>query len=217
MKTNQTVRRISVVAALAMLGACQAPTQSMVYTHPTRVHVADTQVQNGWTVVTVSAANLYIKPDPVLTNADLTGVQAGTNNNGEGLLALQLNAAGQRKLINTTTQYPSKRLALIVGNKVVAAPTYTHPVTVNQLIFPVGTEANATATARTIVQVSPGQPSYVQRPTPTQKNSQKSDALIYLGSQLMQQGQPQPASHHNYLIDGRMRTCTTAGSVTTCN
>lgn len=211
------VRRISVVAALTVLGACQAPTQGMVYTHPTRVHVADTQVQNGWTVVTVSALNLYIKPDPVLTNADMTGVQAETDNNGEGLLALQLNATGQRKLIDVTTQYPSKRLALIVGNSVVAAPTYTHPVTSNQLIFPVGTEANATATARAIVQVSPGQPSYVQQSSAAQQSRPTSDALIYLGSQLMQQGQPQPATHHNYLIDGRMRTCTTAGSVTTCN
>ncbi|HCP76455.1 MAG TPA: hypothetical protein DIU11_01635, partial [Pusillimonas sp.] len=45
---------------------------------------------------------------------------------------------------------PNKRLALVVGSTMLAAPGYTTQVSTDQLVFGVGSEANATAAARAI-------------------------------------------------------------------
>ncbi|NYT36943.1 SecDF P1 head subdomain-containing protein [Allopusillimonas soli] len=130
-----------------------APQEQARQGAPVAVFIADTAVQTGWTPVDINAGKLYVNPRPVITRADLTGVQAGSNKEGEGLLALQLNAAGQSKITDATTQNPNKRLALVVGRTMLAAPSYTKPVSSDHLIFAVGTEANATAAARAIAGV----------------------------------------------------------------
>lgn len=114
------------------------------------VFLADTQLQKGWTEVKLADGNLYVNPRPVLTRADLTGVRAGANKEGTGLLALELNSAAKQKVTDITTQNPNKRLVLVVGRTMMAAPGYSRPVTTQELVFAVGTEQNATAAARAI-------------------------------------------------------------------
>jgi len=170
MKVVRTVGRLIVPASLVLLAACQSmpgkqtkvaepekPAEtSMQATSqgaPVAVFLADTANQQGWTAVQIQSGTLYVNPQPVITREDLVGVQAGTNKEGEGLLALSLNDAGQKKVGDITTSNPNKRLALVVGRTMLAAPSYTTPVRSNQLVFAVGTEQNATAAARAIAGV----------------------------------------------------------------
>ena len=89
----------------------------------------------------------------MVTRADLTGIQAGSNKEGDGLLALELNEAGKQRVNDITGKNPNKRLALVVGRTMLAAPSFTTAVTSGQLVFVVGTEQNATAAARAIAGV----------------------------------------------------------------
>lgn len=183
MMTARTLARILAPLSLAVLAACQstgptqktaqgpaadtatpaeaAPTQPDAQAQPqdqaqgapVAVFLADTAAQTGWTPVNIDTGMLYVNPQPIITRDDLSGVQAGASQEGEGLLALQLNQDGIGKVTDATTQNPNKRLALVVGRTMLAAPGYTTPVTSDQLIFAVGTEQNATAAARAIAGV----------------------------------------------------------------
>lgn len=178
MKTIRTLGRILAPASLVLLAACQtvpgnkadsqvsssAATAPKPETKleaqrqgaPVAVFLADTAMQSGWTPVNLQSGMLYVNPQPVITRADLSGIQAGSNKQGEGLLALELNEAGKKKIAETTAKNPNKRLALVVGRTMMAAPGYSVPVTTGQLVFAVGTEENATAAARAIAGVQEG-------------------------------------------------------------
>jgi len=170
MKVTRTLGRFLLPASLVLLAACQsvpsprtpeaepaapADTSAEVSSQgaPVAVFLADTVNQQGWTPVQIQAGTLYVNPQPVITRDDLVGVQAGTSEDGTGLLALALNNVGQKKVTDITTQNPNKRLALVVGRTMLAAPNFTTPVTSDQLVFAVGTEENATAAARAIAGV----------------------------------------------------------------
>ncbi|MFW7342837.1 hypothetical protein V0R37_15010 [Pollutimonas sp. H1-120] len=178
MKATRMLGRALVPVSLLVLAACQtvpgkkaatapdqtqsqAPAATQAETAPqaqeqgapVAVYLADTTQQAGWTPVTIQSGTLYVNPAPVITRGDLTGVQAGASKQGEGLLALQLNEEGKRKVTDITTKNPNRRLALVVGRTMLAAPGYTAPVASEHLIFAVGTEENATAAARAIAGV----------------------------------------------------------------
>lgn len=179
MKNKRILIRMLVSASVVMLAACQTtPTETTVAAEaatqqaapassqpaperqqaneegvPLAVFLADTELHDGWQPIQLSEGVLYLHPEPVIVREDLTGVQAGANKEGDGLLALELGENGQSKLTQVTTQYPNKRLALIVGQTMLAAPGYTIPVTIGSLVFVVGTEQNAMAAARAIAGV----------------------------------------------------------------
>lgn len=118
---------------------------------PVQIFLADTQEQAGWARVDVQPNGvLFVNPRAVVVRQDLVGVQAGTNDSKEGLLALDLTPEAAQRLLQVTTQFPKKRLALVVGDTMLAAPAYGSPVKDGRLIFMVGTEANALAAARAI-------------------------------------------------------------------
>lgn len=131
---------------------------------PVAVFLADTELQDGWQPVQLDQGVLYLNPQPVIIRDDLTGVQAGASQEGDGLLALELSPDAQSKVTQATTEYPNKRLALIVGQTMLAAPGYSTPVTTGSLIFVVGTEQNAMAVARAIAGVDDDDTSSVSDP-----------------------------------------------------
>lgn len=183
MNVTQILTRSSLAVALLALAACQSTAlQQETATQPTQpavaastapvpteaetvqpaaeqgalvaVFLADMVAQEGWREVPVgSNATLYLDPTPLITREDLTGVQAGSNPEGLGLLALMLSEEASARVAALTEQHPNKRLALVVGRTLMAAPGYSEPVTSGQLIFPVGSEGNATAAARAIAGV----------------------------------------------------------------
>lgn len=170
MKLSRSIGRFLLPASFVLLAACQTPpsqqvteaepappadttTEAASQGAPVAVFLADTVSQQGWTPVQIQAGTLYVNPQPVITRDDLTGVQAGASQDGSGLLALALNNVGQKKVTDITTQNPNKRLALVVGRTMLAAPSFTTPVNTDQLVFAVGSEENATAAARAIAGV----------------------------------------------------------------
>ncbi|QIM49830.1 hypothetical protein G9Q38_11935 [Pusillimonas sp. DMV24BSW_D] len=126
---------------------------------PVAVFLADTQEQAGWRAVQIQSGTLYINPQPVITREDLVDVRAGTSRQGDGLLALGLSELGRKKVENITAANPNKRLALVVGRTMLAAPGYSTQVSTDQLVFGVGSEANATAAARAIAGAQEGEES----------------------------------------------------------
>tara|TARA_R110000850_G_scaffold276757_2_gene420011 strand:- start:48334 stop:48945 length:612 start_codon:yes stop_codon:yes gene_type:complete len=126
---------------------------------PVAVFLADTQEQAGWRAVQIQSGTLYINPQPVITREDLVDVRAGTSRQGDGLLALGLSELGRKKVENITAANPNKRLALVVGRTMLAAPGYSTQVSTDQLVFGVGSEANATAAARAIAGAQGGEES----------------------------------------------------------
>ncbi|MBC7204106.1 MAG: hypothetical protein H5U29_11415, partial [Pusillimonas sp.] len=63
---------------------------------------------------------------------------------------------GRKKVESITAANPNKRLALVVGRTMLAAPGYSTQVSTDQLVFGVGSEANATAAARAIAGAQEG-------------------------------------------------------------
>ncbi|MGE8548573.1 hypothetical protein [Alcaligenes sp. WGS1538] len=140
----------STAAQAGQTGGAQ-PSGAQQQVAPVQVFLADTQPQSGWARVDVQPNGaLYVNPRAIIVRDDLTGVQAGTNDSKEGLLALNLTPEAAQRLLQVTTQNPRKRLALVVGDTMLAAPSYSSPVKDGRLIFMVGTEANAMAAARAI-------------------------------------------------------------------
>jgi preprotein translocase subunit SecD len=150
-KTAQAPAPEATATAPAAQGDTAQPAQQQGA--PVAVFLADTAVREGWTPVNIQSGMLYVNPQPVITRGDLTGVQSGTNKEGGGLLALELTPEGKAKINDATTRNPNKRLALVVGRTMLAAPAYSTPVSSDHLIFAVGTEQNATAAARAIAGV----------------------------------------------------------------
>lgn len=180
MNVTRILTRSSLALAILALAACQtAPVQQGAATQPAdaavapsapeapvqepavqqaaeqgvpvAVFLADTVMQTGWREVPVGGGSvLYLDPQPIVIRDDLTGVQAGANQEGQGLLALMISDDARLRLEDLTSRNPNKRLALVVGRTLMAAPSYAEPVSTGQLIFPVGTEENATAAARAI-------------------------------------------------------------------
>ena len=182
MNVTRVLTRSALALSVLALAACQtAPEQEVAATQPSAstapgtppstpsqppleqaaeqgaavaVFLADMTDQQGWRPVQVGTdTTLYLNPQPVVTREDLTGVQAGSNREGVGLLALMLSDDAKNRIQDLTTRNPNKRLALVVGTTLMAAPSYNTPVETGQLIFPVGTEENATAAARAIAGV----------------------------------------------------------------
>ena len=122
---------------------------------PVAVFLADIQEHAGWRPVQIQSGTIYLNPQPVITRQDLSDVRAGSSPQGDGLLALGLNDVGRKKVQDITGANPNMRLALVVGRTMMAAPGYSSAVNTDQLVFGVGTEANATAAARAIAGVPP--------------------------------------------------------------
>jgi len=171
-------RRVAGVSALMLLAACQTPpkeqeapeavastvpaaeapstsTATVPDTAPQSaaslaVFLADTSPQEGWAEVKLANGTLYVNPEPVITRNDLVRIQAGRDQGGEGLLALDLSELAKQRISSVTEEYPGRRLALVIDNTMLAAPSYDRPVTTGRLIFAVGTEENAAAAARAV-------------------------------------------------------------------
>lgn len=127
----------------------QAPEAQMAA--PLLVFLADTKPQMDWAEVQIDdSTTLYLEPEAFLIRSDLEGVEAGTAEGGEGLLALTLNTVATQRLARITQQNPGKRLALVVDGTLLAIPGYSEPITEGRLIFMVGSRENAIMAAQII-------------------------------------------------------------------
>lgn len=119
-----------------------------------RVFLADSNVRASWQPVHMKPSGvLYVRLDPVIDRRDLIGIQSGIDQNGGGVLTLILSEAGFRKLHDATAAFPGLRLALVVGQTMLAAPGYTAPIRERQIAFSVGSARNAELAARAVAGV----------------------------------------------------------------
>lgn len=116
-----------------------------------RVFLADSKAHPGWTPVPLKPSGvLYVRTDAIIDRNDLMGIQSATDQAGSGLLVLVLKEDGLTKLRAVTAANPGLRLALVVGQVMLAAPAYTAPIQEQQLAFPVGSASNAEIAARSV-------------------------------------------------------------------
>lgn len=119
-----------------------------------RVFLADTQPRAGWTPVHLKPSGvLYVRTDAVIDRRDLIGIQSATDQAGGGILVLILSDSGLRKMHKATAANPGLRLALVVGQTMLAAPGYAAPIREQQLAFGVGSARNAEVAARAVAGV----------------------------------------------------------------
>lgn len=119
------------------------------------IFVADINPREGWIAVPVKDGTLYINSEPALRLNDMLGIQPGNNDQGEGLLAVDITNTARIALASITTTYSNLRLALIVGQTLVAAPSYMSPVDSPRLIFPVGSPQDAERLVRVVAGDAP--------------------------------------------------------------
>lgn len=118
---------------------------------PMLVFLADVQPHNDWAEVQIDSTNtLYMEPNAFLTREDLSSIEAGSAETGEGLLALTLTESATQRLSTITAQNLGKRLALVVDGTLLAIPGFSEPITEGRLIFMVGTKENAIIAAQII-------------------------------------------------------------------
>lgn len=180
MSKLKTLSRLLAPVALMALAACQTtqqpgsgtatpstsapaavepstPAESMGQTQgqemaaPLLVFLADTKPHADWAEVQIDESNvLYMEPNAFLARHDLTSVEAGSAETGEGLLALTLTDSAAQRLTALTTRHTGKRLALVVDGTLLAIPGFSEPITEGRLIFMVGTKENAVIAAQII-------------------------------------------------------------------
>ncbi len=121
---------------------------------PVAVFLADTAQHEGWHEIPLEEGSIFLNPEAVVVREDLTGVQAGSSQQGDGLVALELSSEGRDRVRTATSANPGMRLAFIVGQTLLAAPGYAETVDTEHLVFVVGSEDNAMAVARAIAGAS---------------------------------------------------------------
>ena len=118
---------------------------------PLLVFLADTNPQPSWAEVQIDeTTSIYMEPEAFLARSDLSAVEAGTAETGEGLLALNFTPEATQRLARVTEQNPGKRLALVVDGTLLAIPGFAEPITEGRLVFMVGTRDNAIRAAQII-------------------------------------------------------------------
>ncbi len=119
-----------------------------------RVFLADVHDHPGWTPVPLKPSGiLYVRTDAIINRSDLMGIQSATDQAGGGLLVLILKDEGLAKLRAATSAHPGLRLALVVGQIMLAAPAYATPISEQKLAFAVGSLRNAEIAARSVAGV----------------------------------------------------------------
>lgn len=119
-----------------------------------RVFLADVNPRPGWVPIPMKPSGvLYVRTTPVISRNDLLGIQSATDQSGGGVLVLALSDEGFRKIHAATAANPGLRLALVVGQTMLAAPGYAAPIREKQLAFGVGSRHNAELAARAVAGV----------------------------------------------------------------
>ncbi|WP_323017578.1 hypothetical protein [Castellaniella sp.] len=153
--SGQTMAEASSATATAMVRSdpvrAVAPNREAV---DLRVFLADTRSHPGWTPVPLKPSGLlYVRTDAIIDRSDLMGIQSATDQAGGGVLMLILKDEGLKKVRAATAAHPGLRLALVVGQIMLAAPAYAAPVQEQQLAFGVGSAHNADIAARSVAGV----------------------------------------------------------------
>ena len=89
------------------------------------IRLAQSEPQEGWEEVKEekSGNKIYLHKTAVITSDDVQRAVADIDANGQPVIAVHFNKAGQEKMEKATQENLGKRLAIVVDGKVVTAPT----------------------------------------------------------------------------------------------
>ena len=117
--------------------------------------LAQTEQAQGLTEVKLSDGSLWVQPQPVLSRADLSGVEPLQTQQGQALVRFHFNQIGARKLAEISRRFPGKLLMLTINNQLVAAPRLSDPLIDGVMVIPVTNAQQALAIAQGIAGVAP--------------------------------------------------------------
>lgn len=120
---------------------------------PFAILLADVNPHTGWNQVDIGNGLLYFHPEPVLDRDDFQGVSA-TENEGVGMVVLEMNEEGQEHLLQKTKDNPDMMLAFVIDTTLLSMIGYSEPVDSDFLAFSAGNTENAVAVAKAIAGVS---------------------------------------------------------------
>ncbi|MFF7058641.1 preprotein translocase subunit SecD [Achromobacter spanius] len=163
-----TLRKLApalVVVTLALAGCKTAPTKApgaattpdagQQSTQPAAAssvdfYLAHQQPGPGLREIALPDGKLYLQEVPVLTRADLTDAAALVDRQGQNFVGLRFSEAGARKLTEISTKNVGNRLALVIDQELVAAPSIAEPLNRGVLAFGVASAQAASAIAAKI-------------------------------------------------------------------
>jgi preprotein translocase subunit SecD len=163
-----TLRKLApalVVVTLALAGCKTAPTKSpgaaatpdagQQTTQPAAAssvdfYLAHQQPGPGLREIALPDGKLYLQEVPVLTRADLTDAAALVDRQGQNFVGLRFSEAGARKLTEISTKNVGNRLALVIDQELVAAPSIAEPLNRGVLAFGVASAQAASNIAAKI-------------------------------------------------------------------
>ncbi|MFA5664988.1 hypothetical protein [Castellaniella sp.] len=100
------------------------------------VYLADVHPRADWVPVALQpAGTLYLRPEPLIRRSDLMGIRVLEGQGQGGRLVLILAERGLARVRAGTAAHPGLRLALVVGQELLAAPRYAAPIREQQLVF----------------------------------------------------------------------------------
>jgi len=118
------------------------------------VYLADVHPHVDWVPVALQPTGvIYLRPEPLIRRSDLMGIRAVEGPGPGGQLVLILTERGLDRAQAGTAAYPGLRLALVVGQKLLAAPRYAAPVSEQQLLFSFDSLVEAENIARAVAGV----------------------------------------------------------------
>ncbi len=134
------IKRILFVVMLALLAACQTnpekPSTTDGVSSDLSVRIASSDPQPGhFAVVDANGRALYVTPEPVMNSKDFKRVDAAVDQLGEPVVILELSEAAVDRLAEVSEHYKGKKLAIMLGNKVLTAPVLKSRMSVSRLMI----------------------------------------------------------------------------------
>jgi len=112
--------------------------------------LAQLQPAAGLHEVKLRDGSLWMASQPVLTRADLTGVQPRRTSSGHPYVRFVFSQEGAQKLAAISRQFPGKLLALTLDDTLVAAPQIQGPISTGVLDVGFGSDEQAVGVAREV-------------------------------------------------------------------
>ncbi|MGC3963035.1 MAG: hypothetical protein QM803_06790 [Rhodocyclaceae bacterium] len=136
------------VSVFAPLSSAQAPAPAqkaataqapqaaqVVKAEPLYILMTSPKEVKGWDRTTIGQDTVYINPKPLLGSADLTNIDPLANKDGQGFIGLYFNDAGKTKLADVSRANSGQRIAVVVGQDIVALPLLKDPLNDGFMMF----------------------------------------------------------------------------------
>lgn len=129
-----------VVVILLSLTACQTSPKKPSYTggvsDDLSVRIASPEPQpQHFAVLDANGKSLYVAQNPVMRSSDFKRVDSAVDELGQPVVILELSEAAVDRLGEVSEHYKGKKLAIMLGNRVLTAPILKSRMNVNRLMI----------------------------------------------------------------------------------